>query len=129
PAAGGDHPGIFADLSLYPSDHALDEAHVPEDYPRLHRRRGVVADDALGRDEVNSPQHGRPLDQRLGREANARGNGATEVVAVSRDHVEDGRCAQVDDDKRWLVHMERCHGIDDAVWANLAWVFVKDAQA
>ena len=63
------------------------------------------------------------------RDAEPRGDGAAEELALARDDVEGGGCAHVDDDGRAAEKIERGDAVHDAVRADFAGVVREHGQA
>ena len=64
--AGADDQARPVDLRADSSQHALDQAHVAVDEPRLDRADGVATDDALGPLDVDARELGRAREQGVG---------------------------------------------------------------
>src|SRR3989304_1172138 len=102
---------------------------MPEHYAGLHRRDGFAADRRARPAQLDAIEPGRPLEQRLAADAEAGRYGAAQVVAILADGVEDGSRAEVDDDERRPVLLDRRHGVGHAVGAHLARAVVEDSQS
>ncbi len=107
-------------------DHALQNAvHQPDVAvvkAALQVRNGVGADDLGGALDVHAAQPRGAREERIGADAQARRNGAAQVLALGRDHVEGGRRAEVHHDARAAVALEGGDGVHQPVRAQLGGV-------
>ena len=130
PAARRDHACRAAQLLLEAHHHPLDQADVAVKRAGLDGRHGVLAYSSLRPLELHAIELCGPFEERLGRDADAGRDRVAQVVALSRDGVEDRCRAEIDDDQRRRpVLVERGDDVDDAVGADFARVVVDDAHA
>ena len=79
--------------------------------------------------QFDAGQLGRALEQGLGGDTDAGGDGAAEIVPLGRDGVEGGGGAEINDAGRAAIEAIGCDGIDDPVGAHGIGRFVQDAHA
>ena len=85
---------------------------------------GVGADD-LGRAlDVHPPEAGRMREERIGADAQARSDGASEVLALGGDDVEGGRRAEVHHDAWTAVTLEGGNRVYQPVRAQIRWILL-----
>ena len=95
----------------------------------LHTFDGIAADDLIRADDFDTRQFRRALDQGVCRDADARADGAAEVIPFLVDGTEGRRRAEVDDDDRAAEFFIRCNGVDDAVGTDFTGIVVFDVHA
>src|SRR5579883_3174995 len=95
--SGGNDGSPCAELSHDPVDESFDQPHVAKERPRLHAGGGIAADDTIRALDGNAVQARRAGDQRLDGGPDSGRDHAADEGATSRDDVEVGRGAKVDD--------------------------------
>src|SRR5690606_3216713 len=81
-----------------------------------------------GLDDLDAAQRGGTSEERIEADVDAGEDRTPEVLATGGDGVEGGGGAEVDDDGRPAVQVERGDGVGDAVGAHLLRVVVEDGQ-
>ena len=109
--------------------HAADHLHVAVEDAGLHGVGGVSANRTVWSLEADAVEHRGAVEERCGSETDAGGDRAAQVIALARDSIEDACGAEVDDHHRRLVTVERCNGVEDAVWADLSRIVVEHSDA
>ena len=104
--AGGDDRGL-ADLVDHAVGDAVDLGGEAVERAGLDRLDGVLADDVAGLDQLDLAQRGGPGEEGVEADVDAGEDGAAEVLALGGDGVERGGGAEVDDDRRPAVEVER----------------------
>ncbi len=82
-AAGGDDPGVGAELGDHAGEDAVDQADVAVVEADLHVVDGVGADDLGGTLDVDAGQAGGAGEEGVGGDAQAGSDGAAEELAAS----------------------------------------------
>src|SRR6266496_134855 len=125
-ASRRDHARLCSDLPGDPLDHAVDEREIAEVEARLDRARGRLAHHLLGSPDLDAPETGGALEERLRRDRDSRHDDSTGVLSLRGDDVERGRRTEVDDDA-WPAQPIVCRDrVDDSVGADLLRGVVED---
>src|SRR3954453_10278061 len=119
-ATGGDRRRVGAELRAQAADDPVDLARIAVDDAVADRVARALADEGLGRDELDPRQARRPRGERLERDLDARGDERAEQRAIARDDVVGDRRAEVDDDAGVLHPLVGRDRVDEPVGAELA---------
>src|SRR5256885_13778428 len=87
---GRHHEAVLTQLLLDPAHELVDQPGVPEYQTGLHTGHGVLADRGLGTYQLDLGELRGPVEQGLGGDPQARGDGAAQVLSRSRDCAEGG---------------------------------------
>src|ERR1019366_9636342 len=126
--AGGDGLGFGAELGDDPLQNAIDHADGAEVEAALHAGHGVGAHHVLGRPEIYQRQTGGFGEQGRDGDADAHRDGAAQIFAVFRNHIEVDGGAHIDDHTRAAVFTKAGNGVHQAVGAYFAGVVVADGE-
>src|SRR5439155_19404713 len=91
-------------------------------------RDRISSDNRFGTGELDFRELRGALKERLGRNANARSNRASEVLTFLCDEAEGRGGAEIHDDHRTAVSVESGSGIDNAISADFRRVLVPQRQ-
>ncbi len=128
-AACGDNLHVLAKFCLYPAHDFINLPHIAEDNPCLHALNGVAADNLLRRNQLDTRQLRRRLEQSIGTRADTGRNHAAHEIAIFTHHIIGGRRTDINDNQRTAILLISADYVHDTVSTNGTGIFVVQLNA